>query len=241
MAYFNDTWRVWFKGPSGDFREVSSVSWRNVLGSALVSAFGASDLYGQLIPMVRRYEVIAKGTGTVNLSVKTILLTDSQQPLTSPVNNWPTGVADWLWYGVDCLVSASAQVGDVFEIGEGYTWDEVTSQWLPQRAFGIVAQGEFGNVHVMRAQNISARSRAYVAVGWNPLDCPYALMQARELNGTWISQTDSPILVTGALGVKGLIEPNESFDIEFRPLVPDTAGSSYNPITFQMFINSEEI
>jgi hypothetical protein len=242
MAGYDNIWQAWFKGPSGAYIECSEFSTRNVIGSALASIVWDQSSYGNEIPVVIRYEVTDLVGSTATLSLKTVLLSDVGYTITTPTMNVTVGIPyeyGVIFPGTIITLDTGTRVGDIFEIGGGYHWDETTSSWISQRAFGILPQGEFGNIHTLKVKNISANDRAYVAVGWS--NNGTQIITARQQNGIWKVASESPILITGVDGVPGYVAADEEFEVEFRPQVPDAASTDNNPIIIEITISGEAI
>lgn len=244
MAYFNDIWRVWFKGATGSYVEVNDIQIRNVVGSGLTSAFlNNSDGIYITDAVVIRCEVLEILSSTTISISKTL-------PLLSDVGYTGYGFespktvhkgSEWrseLISNVDATIASDIQVGDIFEIGSGYYWDETNGVWIPNRAFGVVAQGQFSDVLTMKAQNISGKGQIYVAVGW--YNDGVGLVSARQVDGIWSGPGETPLLVAGAATEQyGYVAIDDYFEIEFRMQVPDAASTEYNPMTFNVWIQGE--
>lgn len=238
MAGYDDTWQAWFKGPSGEYVECNVPSYRNVIGSALESAVTDGVSYAP-VPVVLRYEVTNVNGTSITFSIKTFLISDNGYSVTTP-QTLIAGADSSTSFGTTIVIATGAQIGDIFEIGIGYYWDETTGSWISQRAFGIIPHGEFGNIHTMKLKNISGGGIAYVAVGWS--NAGTQIMTARQKDvGVWKSASEAPILLAGADGVPGYMADDEEAEIEFRPQVPDAATTENNPLTITVVVSGESI
>lgn len=239
MAGYDDTWQAWFKGPSGEYVECNAYSYRNVIGSALSSIAWDASAYGNDIPVVLRYEVTGVNGTSITFSRRTILVGDSGYSVTTP-QTLVAGADSVAFSSATIVISTGTQIGDIFEIGAGYYWDETTASWISQRAFGIIPHGEFGNIHTMKLKNISGGGIAYVAVGWSNEGTQIITARQKDI-GVWKSAAEAPVLLAGADGVPGYMADDEEVEVEFRPQVPDAATTENNPLTITVVVSGESI
>lgn len=238
---YDDTWQAWFKGPAGEYIECADTRYRNVSGAALEHLERDLADYG-VVPVVLRFEVTNVSGSNVTLTRVPFLLSDLGYSISSPITV-EAGVLQengYVFPGSNITISTGAQIGDIFEVGEGYSWDTTSAAWVSQRAFGILPHGEFGNIHTMKLKNISGGGIVYVAVGWSNEGTQIITARQKDV-GVWKAAAESPIMLAGSEGIAGYMADDDEVEIEFRPQVPEAATTANNPLTISVIVSGEAI
>ena len=245
-------WTIELKSDSVSYTEAPNIEWRNVLGNSLASvedyAHSGDNALGSA-PGVLRFTVEEVGGGQARITAKTINIADKHHPGEDSAGKWVDigGTDDDnLFPGLSVTLTDYVQVGDIFEIGLGYTWDGTDMRWLSIRAFGVVIPGWTGNSLYVKVRNTGDRPIVWARVSWETGNPWFAEDGGPNFfwvnfDGTWHSYDEAQIYLNDENGISGLIDVGNHAEFEIRPEPDSSATADYNMVNVTILLQGTYI
>lgn len=225
---------------SDDYIETDSAQFRNTVGSPLVSVSN----YSWACPGVLTFTVTAVTPGiscTATISATQDIDIDHPLLASSPVAfsiipGNSTTITDYGSY----TLSTGVQIGDAFQVGYGYEWDNVDGQWHPAADFGVIAPGESSRMLSARVTNEGSRNwiNVYVVASGDGAD----YVSFRPEGEEWSNESEESLVFLTESGYPvGQITPGGYADFDIRFIMGSNESSSSNPFLVQIWVQITEI